>query len=154
FLEAQYAGYEVGRKHHYLGIEIPGGAVIKAARRLDFILGIYQLFLQVLEVLVGLEIRVVLSYGKQTFERGGELVFGLSSFFNISGLGRAQDTASGLGDVIKYFFFMLGVAFDGTNQIRNQVEAALELYGYIAPSLVYPDIGFNQTVISQPQPNG
>ena len=68
-LEAEHATNEVRGKRLQSAVQITYDTVIEAARRLDLVLGIRKLVLELAEVLVGFEVRIVLGNCKERLER-------------------------------------------------------------------------------------
>jgi hypothetical protein len=66
-LEAEGFGHEIAGEGFALVPIIAHVAVVKPARTLDTVLGVDQLGLELEELLVGLELRIVLEFTKFTF---------------------------------------------------------------------------------------
>ena len=110
---------------HLVVVELPGVS--------DLRLGAGQFLLQRQEVLVGLEIGVVLGYGDQVTEPGGDGVFGLRLILHPL---RAHRLSPSLGHVFEDLAFVRGVALHRFDEIRDQVVAATQLDVDLGPAIV------------------
>src|SRR5438128_841990 len=62
--EAEHRGEQVRRERHQLRVVVAHVPVVEAARELDLVLGVAEVFLQLLEGLHRLQLRVVLGDGE------------------------------------------------------------------------------------------
>src|SRR6185369_17836205 len=116
----EHAGKNVGREDSALGVKVAHYTVVETAGGHNFVFGVGQFVLQLLEVFGGAQLRVGLGNGKNALERLFKLAFGLGSLFDALGLG-GQRIGTGLGNFLEYLFFVLGVALHAFDQVRNQV---------------------------------
>ena len=106
------------------GVVLLHALVVAHAFDRDPVLGARQLVHQPVELFVRPQLRVVLDDGQQAAEGARLLVGRLDRF--LRRLGR-QQPRSRVGDVLEHALFVLRVALDGLDQVRNQVVAALQL---------------------------
>ena len=143
FLKSEQAGNDVFRETADAGIVFAGRFVEFPAFYADSVLGSFQLCLQLLEVLVGFQVRVIFRNSKQTAQ--GTAYFSLR-FLVCGNLFRCQVVyvdvhlggfGSGRHYGVESFLFMSGIPFDGVDQVWNQVGTTLVLVFYIAPCSAY-----------------
>ncbi|MNJ31746.1 hypothetical protein D3C77_263920 [compost metagenome] len=100
---------------------------------------------------IRLQRRVVLDDNKQAAKRALKLLIGCGQLVRRT---CPAERGSGIGNFLNYFFFMLGIAFDGVDQIGNQIVSPLQLNVDFAPLLVYCFFGGHELiVISREQGN-
>ncbi len=130
------------------GIELAHSTVVEATGSLHFVFRVDKLTLELQEVLAGLQLRIRFGYGKDAFQRFLHHVLGFTRFGGALG---AQRGGTRLGDTLKHFPLVGGVALDGVDEVRDEVRAALELDGDVAPRLVDSNIQRHQAVVGHPQ---
>ena len=117
------------------GVVLADGVVEEAARGGELVLDVGELGLQLLEVRVGLEVRIGLRQRDQPAERAGQHAFSAAAFCRrcpaplIAAL-RAWITASSVPLLVR------GVALHGLDQVRDQVVALLQLHVDVGEGLV------------------
>src|SRR6202521_1755551 len=129
-LEAEHPGQNVGRERLNLGVQVANDGIVVAAGVLNGVLDFAERILQLREFLRRLELGIILGYGKQAFERAGQLILGGSLVGRAGGL---HGHGAEFRDVFKRTFFVGGVAFHSFDQIWNQVVAAFELNVDVGP---------------------
>ncbi len=98
------------------GVVFLHGIVEEAAAGGDLVFDVRQFGLQLLEVGVGLEVRISLRQRDQPSERGGELAFG-GGYLRRSLRGDCGIT--GFHHVFQRSLLVGGVAFDGLDEVRG-----------------------------------
>ena len=146
-LETETLGDHIAGKYFHFNIKFFGAGVVEATSGLDFVLNVLKLFLELFEVLVGLELGIRFGNGKDFREAGGKRVFGGGGSLNVF---CAHGLAASFGDVFESFFFVLGVAFDGFDDVRDEIGAVFELDGDITPSFVDLLVELDEAVVSAP----
>src|ERR1035437_10599740 len=123
--EAEHAGEQ--RRGHLLdaGVVFLNRVGEEAAAGGDLVLEVGQLARQLLEVGVGLEVRIGLGQRDQLAERAAQLVFGGG---DLSRSLRGHRGVAGLRHVVERAALVRGVALHGLEQIRDQIVALLELH--------------------------
>ena len=106
------------------------GVVVILAGDGDAVFGAGEFVLQAEEIFVGFELGVVFDDGEEAAERAVELAVG--GDFVGGSLGVEQGGA-GFGDFAVDGFFVGGEAFDGGDEIGDEVGAALELDVNLGP---------------------
>src|SRR5690349_7633072 len=112
-------------------IILPHRLVVIAARHLDAVLGAFELVLQGEEVLIGLEVRIGLL---KPLQRDNSLGQPALRFIESLDLCRIAEVAgvqlhpgsvgARFGDLDEHRLFLLRIAFDGCDQVRDQIRAA------------------------------
>ena len=143
-LEAEHAREDVGGELQNLGVEVAHHSVVIASGVLDGVFDLGEGILQRSETLDGAELRIGFGKGKEAFERAGEHVFGCGLVGGASG---GHGAIAGVDNSFESAFFMAGVAFDGFDEIGNQVVAALELNINVGPGVVALDFQADQAVV-------
>jgi hypothetical protein len=92
-----------------------------------------ELLLQLAEVRVRLQLRVVLADRQQPAQRLGDLVLRVGE---LTRLGDLQRLGTGLGDGLEGLALVAGVALDRVHQVGDEVVAALQLGVDLGPGLV------------------
>ena len=93
-----------------------------------------ELFLQLEHVLVRFQLRVVLHHGHQFAQSGRDLIFRSDA----RGLVRRADRLGARLDHLRERVALeLHVAFDGFDEIRNEIVTTLQLYVDLPPRIVY-----------------
>src|SRR5258708_25043815 len=110
------------------------------ARGGDAVLGPLELRLEVAEVCVALELRIVLRDHEQARQRARQLPLRLLEFLQrlriVERLGRelhGPDLRARLGNAEEDVFFLRGIALHRRHQVRDQVGAALVLVQHLRP---------------------
>src|SRR5262249_2114872 len=68
-----------------------------------------------------------------TFQRAGEHIFGLGF---VAGTGGGHGAVACVDDGLESAFLVSGVAFDGLDEVGNEIVAALELHVDVGPGVV------------------
>jgi hypothetical protein len=110
----------------------------------DLVLEIGQFAGQLLEVGIGLEVRIGLRQRDQPAERAAQLVFGSRDLPRSL---RRHRAVAGLDDVVERPPLVAGVALHGLDQVRDQIVALFELHVDIGEGLADPLTERDQTVI-------
>ena len=118
------------------------------AREADLVLGRRQLLLELHDVLVRLEVRVVLDDREQRAQRAGQRVLRLGLLRRALGPG-GDGVGAGLGDPGQDVLLEAHVALDGLHEVRDEVVAALELDLDLAERLVDPVALRDEAVVEQ-----
>src|SRR5687768_3582840 len=136
--EPEHAGDEDGGEGLDRRVELAHRAVVMLAAEPDLVLRRGQLLLELHDVLVRLELRVVLDQREELSQRSGEEVLGLSRLAGVrrTALLRADGGGSGLDDPSQGLLLEVHVALDGVDEVRDQIVAALELDADLVPRLV------------------
>src|ERR1039458_5580563 len=142
--ETEHAGEQRGWHLLDAGVVFLNRVVEEAAAGGDLVLEIGQLARQLLEVGVGLEVRIGLGQRDQPAERAAQLVFG-GRYLRRS-LRRHRGVAS-LDHVVERAALVRGVALHGLDQIRDQIVALLELHVDVGEGLADALTERDQTVI-------
>ena len=112
------------------GVVLLHALVVAHALDREAVLGAGELVHQAVELLVGLQLRIVLDHRQQPAERRGLLVRRGDRFFRRL---RREQPRSRVGDVLVDALFVLREALDGLDEIRNQVVAPLQLVFDLRP---------------------
>src|SRR5688572_5138588 len=131
---------EVGREGAHGGVVLLRGLDEAVARHGDAVLGALELRLQLAEVLVGLELRIVLRHHQQARQRAGELALRLLEALHCLRVGcllggdlHRADLGARVGHAEQHLALLLGVALHGGYQVGDQVGAALVLVDDLRP---------------------
>ncbi|KAG0946479.1 hypothetical protein G6F31_014320 [Rhizopus arrhizus] len=105
----------------------------------DPVLGTFQLRLQVAEVLVGLQLRIVFGDHQQPRQRAAQFALGLLELLErgfVVGVDvDLADPRAGVGDFGQHALFLAGEALHGLHQVGHQVGAALVLVDDFRPAI-------------------
>ena len=123
--EAEHAGEQGGRHLLDAGVVFLDGVVEEAAAGRDLVLEVGQFAGQLLEVGVGLEVRIGLRQRDQPAERAAQLVLGGGDLRRSL---RRHRRVAGLDHVVERAALVAGVALHGLDQVRDQIVALLELH--------------------------
>ena len=149
FFEPKHSCDEDGGKCLYGGVELRDRVVVGLTRKSNAILGGTEFALEREEILVCLQIGIGFGDGHQSRQRAAQFAFG---FYFVGGEGDAGGFGAGVDDGFERTFFVGGVAFDRTDQIGNEVVAALELDVDLRPGIFDRLTKANQRVVSSHQP--
>src|SRR5882757_472517 len=130
--EAERAGKQGGGHLLDAGVVLLNRVVEEAAARRDLVLEVGQLARQLLEVGVGLQIRIGLRQRDQPAKRAAQLAFGGRDLCRSL---RRYSRVAGLYHLIERAALMRGVALHGLDQIRDQVVALFELHVDVSKGL-------------------
>src|SRR5882757_4048520 len=133
--EAERRREQRGRHLLNAGVVFLNRVVEEAAAGGDLVFEIGQFARQLLEIGVGLEVRIGLGQCDQLAQRARELVFGGGS---LSGALRRHGGVAGPDHVVERAAFMRGIAFYSLDQIWNQVVSLFQLYVDIGEGLADP----------------
>ena len=114
---------------------ILNGVVEEAAAGGDLVLQIGELARQLLEIGIGLEVRIGLRQCDQLAERARELILGRG---DLSGALRGHGGVAGSHHVVEGAAFVRGIALHGLDQVRNEIVPLLQLYVDIGEGLTDP----------------
>ncbi len=92
-------------------VQVPDTAIVEPTCSLDFIFGINQLALQLLEIFASAKLRICFRYCEQAFQCLFELVLSLSGLCRTFG-GRCQDIRTCFGDILEDLFFVSSVTLN------------------------------------------
>ena len=120
-------------------------AVVISACYGDTVFRTGQLVLQLDEVGVALQVRIVFGNHQQTAQSSGHFIVGCAGFSNSL---CAAKLSTCIRNLLEYLGFMVGVAFNSVYQIRHKVIAALQLVFYLRPFAGYVFVHAYQTVIA------
>src|SRR6266516_2414757 len=120
------------------GVVLPDRAVVMLPGETDLVLGGGQLLMELHDILVGLELRVVLHEGEELTQGSGQEILCLG---RLRGAGRSLLLSSdggiaGLDDASERRLLELHVALHGVDQVGDQVMPPLELNADLVPGLV------------------
>jgi hypothetical protein len=136
-LVAEHHRREVDRELPDVGVVVLHRADVTLALDGDAVLGAFQLRLQLQEVLVGLELRIVLADHQQAPDRALQLALRLLELLQrgrIVGVDvDAADLGARLGDLGQYLLLVAGIPADGVDQIGHQVGTALVDVEHLRP---------------------
>lgn len=128
-----------GDKH---GGELLGGGVVfgsraveETARGGDLVLDIRQFVHQTLEILVGLELRVVFRNRQKPGNRAAEHALRFHACLGVPAPGRT-DLRPRVGDIFENLLLVRGVTLDGFDKLRHQIVALLKLHVDIGKGVV------------------
>ncbi|MDQ1132796.1 hypothetical protein QE386_001391 [Pseudoxanthomonas winnipegensis] len=137
-LGAGHLGRQRLRELADIGVVVLHGLDVAAAGHGDAVLGAFQLRLQVAEVLVGLQGRIVLADHQQAAQRAAQLALRLGELLQRVGVIGVDldlaDPGAGVGDLGQHLTLLLGVALHGAHQVGDQVGAALVLVEHLGPA--------------------
>src|SRR5438132_5317618 len=119
--EAEHPGEDVRRERLERGVVVAAVAVVEAAGERDLVLGRGEVLRQVLELLHGLQLRVILRDREQRTQRAGEDVLGLGHLLRRSGGAGGHGRGAGLRDLLERPALVRGVALHGLEQVRDEV---------------------------------
>src|ERR1700716_3541883 len=142
--KAEHAGEQRGRHLLDAGVVFLNRVVEEAAAGGDLVLEVGQLACQLLEVGVGLQVRIGLRQRDQPAERAAQLVLGGGDLTRSL---RRHRAVAGLYHVVERAALVRGVALHGLDQVRNQVVALLELHVDVGKGLADALAERDQTVI-------
>ena len=128
-----------------LVVVVEHAVVVELAGVGDATFGGGQFLLQRQEVLVGLEVGVRLAEREHLAERAGEHVVGLG--LCLGGVGRGDRRVAGLDHGFEGAALVGGVALDGLDEVRDEVESALELDVDLRPGVVDLVAAADQAVV-------
>ena len=100
--------------------------------------------MKLLEVRVRLEVGVGLRDGKQVLQRTGEEAVGLHLAF---GRRRVHDGGASLGNLLERAAFVGSIAFDGLDEVRDEVETALQLHVDLRPGVIHHVAELDEVVV-------
>lgn len=138
---------DIGREKFNLRVKLLRAGVVEAAGSLDFVFNVLELELELLKVGASLELRISFGDGKNLREGAFKRALGFGS--SLHGV-CAHDGRAGFRDILKSGLFMLGVAFDGFDNIRDEVGTIFELDRDIGPGFIDTLIELNEAVVSSP----
>ena len=115
-------------------LNVEHAVVVELAGVGDATLGAGQLLLQRQEVLVGLQVGVGLAQGEHLAQRTGEHVVGLR--LGVRRVRCGDGRVAGLDDGFERAAFVRGVALDGFDEVRDEIEPALQLDVDLRPGVV------------------
>ena len=153
--EAECAGDDVVGE--ILGFVVVGeNRIVKGlARECHLVFGTRQFLLQLHHVLIRLQIRISFREGKKTSERAAKEALGRTEFLYRIGVGRVRfgsleiryGSITGTDDGVECFAFMLHVAFDGFDEIRDQVVTPGQLDIDLRESVFDAIAKIDQTIV-------
>ena len=147
--EAQGLGEQHGREGLACGIVLRRRVVEEAARRRDLVLQVGQLALQLLEVLVGLQVRIGLGQREELPQRA--LQRALGGGLRGGPLGGYCRVAS-LDDSLQRALLVCRIALNRLDQVGHQVVALLELHVDVGERLAAALAQRHQAVVGHDQP--
>src|SRR5437667_298091 len=135
------------------GVVLPDRAVVVLPGEADLVLGGGQLLLELHDVLVGLELRVILDESEELAQGSGQEVLRLG---RLGGAGRSlllrgDGGVTGLDDASERRLLELHVALHGVDQVGDQVVPPLELHADLVPGLVDHVPQADQAVVHKDQ---
>ena len=154
-LVAEGHGGEVGRELARQGVVFLRRLDEALARHRDAVLGAFELRLQLAEILVGLELRIVLGHGEQAREGAGHFALcldeALEGFRIVHGVGvdlHRGRLGARFGDADQHVLFLLGEALHRVDEVGNQVGAPLVLVDHLGPGALHLLVGGLQLVVA------
>ena len=148
----EHPGDQVRREHLDPVVEVADGAVVVLPGVGDVVFDELELVLQVDEIGVGLEIRISFRDREQMGQRLIDLIFAFDLCAEISRRRRGGVVARG-DDPLQGFLFVAGVAFDGFDEIGNQVVAFFQVDVHRGEGFVHLVAEADQAVAGGDQPN-
>src|SRR6266540_1990839 len=155
FLEAEHHRREVAGERAHRDVVLLHCPDVAVARHRDAVLGALELRLQLKEVLVRLELRIVLGDHQQARQRAGELALrlrealeGLRVVHQLrGGLDRA-DLGARVGDAEQHLLLLGGESLHRGDQVRHQVGAPLVLVEHLGPACLDLLVGLLEGVVA------
>lgn len=119
---------DVGWHDFNPGIVLLHDIVVELACVSDFLFQRFQLTLQIHEIRIGLQLRIVFGYNLQIHERAAQLVFRGDALRHVTALRGLHHAGTGLRDLREHLGFVGRITFDRFHQIRNKIGTLLELH--------------------------
>ena len=121
--------------------------VVELAGVRDATFGGRQLLLQGKEVLVGLEVRIGLAQREDLAQSAGDGSVRLSLGNGVAR--RGDGGVAGFDDGVEGFLLVRGVGLDRLDQVRDQIDTALELHVDLGPGVLHLVAAADQTVVHE-----
>ena len=153
-VEAEDAGDDVVWEFADIGVVVLSDFVELFALDGNSVLGAFQLALEVEEVLVGFEVGVCFFDGHETAERAAEVALRLLELSHcllveIAGVdGNACGFGASLDDGSKGLALVGGVAFDGGDEVGDEVGTALVYVFNLCPLRLDSFLFFDHVIVS------
>ena len=144
-LESEHACEDVRREGLHGIVQFAGGGIEVAAGSGDLVLDVGDFFLQLEEVLVGLQLRIGLDGDLQSGEGTRQGVLGLDLVVDACGAHRG---GTGLCHALQQFLLMLGIALHGGHELGNQVVALLQLHVDVGKGVLSVVTQFDEGVVN------
>src|SRR5437867_6728831 len=136
-IEAEHPREDVGREGLEGGVVVADVPVVEAACERDLVLGRGQVLGKVLELLDGLQLRVVLGDGEDRAKGAGEHVLRLRALLWRRRRARRHGRGPGFGHFLKDGRLVRGVTLHGLDEVRDEVVAPLQLDVDVRPGLLH-----------------
>src|SRR6185312_8800661 len=147
--ESEHAGKNRGRELLDSGVVFLHGVVEEAARGGELVFDVGQVRLQLLEVRVGLQVRIVFRQCEKLPQRSAEHVFRRDLLLDAR---RGDSHIARLDDRLQRPALVRGVSLYRLHQIGDQVVALLELHIDVGEGLVGPLPHGDQAVVDADGP--
>jgi hypothetical protein len=154
FFEAEGGGVEDGRDALDLGVISLRHFIEAAAFDGDAVFGAFELRLEGEEAGVGFEVRVAFDDDHEATEGAAEGGLGFFELLELGGVGGGvveldfTDGGAGFGDFREGGFFEVGGAFDGFDEVGDEVGAALVNVLNLGPLGVDGFLGGDEAVVA------
>ena len=143
-LEAECSGDYAAGEHLALVAIVSHVTVVEAPCRLDSVFGVDQFLLQLEEIAVGFELRVVFHHRQHLLQGVDQLALvGLLVDGSLTG----HALGAKLSDALEDLLFVGRVAFDRRNKVGDKIVAALEFGVDVAPRIADVVSQSNQRVV-------
>jgi len=150
-LKAKQAGKDVTGEDFDAVLILQGRIVVKLAREPDLVFGRSQFFLQSLEILICLQVRVCLGHSQEGSQGLGQSVFGLGPLLDAAG--GADRLLAGFGDRLQRSPLVSHVTLDRFDQIGDEVVPPLKLDIDLTPGVLDRVAGPHQPIVERDQIN-
>ena len=135
--EMEQAGDNIGRHNLGLGIVLLHDIVVELACVGDLLFQRFQLILQIHEIRIGLQLRIVFGYGLQIDKCAAQLVFRSDALRHVTALRGLHHAGTGLRDLREHLGFVGRITFDRFHQVRNKIGTLLELHVDLRPTVLH-----------------
>src|SRR5579863_4285819 len=122
--------HHVRREEGQVRVVLLHRLVVSAARLQNPVFRTFELKLQLLEILVRLQVRIVFDYHEQSSQRPGKLIVGVDFLLRRF---RAQERGTSVRNISEHRGFLLRITLDRLHQVRNQIRPALQIGIDLAP---------------------
>ena len=145
FLEVEHVRHDHRRELLHPSVVVAYVRVVEAPGGLQAILGVRELTLQLQEVLVRLQVRVVLHHDHQLSEGGHQRSLGRSLLRG--GPCGAGSHRTGARDVLEHLLLMGGVTLHRLDEVRDQVVPSAEFSVDVRPCVLDQGLLRNEPVV-------
>src|SRR6185437_11865516 len=144
--EIEHAGDDVGRELRDFRVEVADDGIVVAAGVLDRVLELIEGLLELRKAFDGTQLRIGFGKREDLPQGGAKHSFGLALR---GGTGGRHGLIARGDDAFEGALLVAGIAFDGFDEVGDEVVAALELYIYIGPGVVALDLEAHQPVVDR-----